>query len=88
MLTRYHVTMPKTWRGPSKVILRLTVGDSHAPVPFKKTQTDKSASDYPSKTLWLEEQTVVQLKKAGFSLRKAKVPVVDKKQNKPKKGDN
>ena len=85
MLTRYHVKMPKSWKGPSKVSVRLPVGDGFSFIPFKKNQEDKAAPDYSAKTLWLEDKAAVQLKQLGFDLRKAKQPKPETKQEKPKR---
>lgn len=84
-MNRYYVRMTKSFRGPSKVALAITVGDQRAMVAFNKHQEDKTATDYPSKTIWLKDEVALDLKAKGFDVRKAKPPKKKTVQEKPKR---
>lgn len=67
--------MPKNWKGPGKVVTMLKVGAVRQPLQFSRNQTDKKASDFPRKRLFLDEESAQVFKTSGYEVRKAKPPM-------------
>ena len=79
----YHVKMPLSWKGPSRVTLALTVGDTRAHLSFDLNQEDEKAPNYRAKKLWLTYEAATELSSKGFSVIRAKQPEVKVAQVKP-----
>ena len=87
-MNRFHIKYPLNHKGGSKINLALTVGERRVTMSFNKYQEDKSKGDYPSKTMWLQDAQVNELRSKGFVVRKASEPKPETKQVKPKKKES